>query len=100
MKKWNSWKKEFGKSYKLGSEQSRIEAFLSNDKIIEEHNAKGETYTLGHNQFSDLTREEFSAKYLRPMTPKKFEDKNIVVLDTANLPTSVDWRSKGAVNAV
>jgi len=34
------------------------------------------------------------------MQPKKFEDKNIVVLDTANLPTSVDWRAKGAVNAV
>jgi len=34
------------------------------------------------------------------MTPKKFEDKNIVVLDTENLPTSVDWRTAGAVNAV
>jgi hypothetical protein len=100
MEKWNSWKKEFAKSYKLGLEQARIEAFIANDKIIEEHNAKGETYTLGHNQFSDLTREEFASKYLRPMTPKKDEEKNIVVLSTESLPATVDWRTKGAVNAV
>lgn len=31
------------------------------DDYIEEHNAEGHNYTLGHNQFSDWSRAEYTA---------------------------------------
>jgi len=77
----------------------------NNDQIIEETNAKNLTYTLGHNAFSGMNSEEFaehmhfglnrdliaSAVGLRGFSE---------TLDLVALPTSVDWRTKGAVTSV
>jgi hypothetical protein len=42
----------------------RMGVFAANYKMIQEHNMMGETYTLGMNQFMDMTHEEFAMIYL------------------------------------
>jgi hypothetical protein len=51
------------------------------------------------NQFTDLTSAEFKATYLNlnaASIPKNY----VETLDTTGVPSSVDWRTKGAVTDV
>jgi len=58
----------------------RLGVYYSNLKKIEAHNAKhGETYTMGENQFMDLTHAEFVKFYLGLKTEKKRELRNVHV---------------------
>lgn len=57
---WKNWKSFFGKRYSdLEEESYRFLQFLSNWEMINEHNMGGLNWTLGMNQFSDLSVEEF-----------------------------------------
>lgn len=67
--KWEAFKVEFSKVYRLSNEEVvRKEIFAKHLIEIDEHNqryATGlETYKKGINQFSDLTYEEFAKIYL------------------------------------
>ena len=60
-----AWTKKHAKHYaSVKAELAASAAFIANDAIIEEHNAKKLSYTLGHNEFSDLTWEQFRATHL------------------------------------
>jgi len=79
------------------------EAFASNDEIIRKHNAGNSTFTLGHNEFSDLTWPEFKALYVTGMAanPALRREKNYDhTLKTAPADDSVDWVAKGAVTPI
>lgn len=108
---WASFKEEHGRTYEVEEEAERKKVFAENVKKIEIHNylhSKGlKSYTLGINQFADMTTSEFrtlmngyrkrtnatvdpvhrAATYLSPNIPVK-------------LPDSVDWRTKGYVTPV
>lgn len=60
---WEEWKKKFEKTYSPDEEGHRRALWEENKKIIEKHNAEYEqgktSYTMGLNQFSDMTNEEF-----------------------------------------
>ena len=86
--------------------------WLSNDKFIDETNSRNLTYSVGHNAFSGMNSEEFGefmgfranqdllAKgdgFLRGSVPTVQQGE---VLDVSALPTEVDWRTKGVVNAI
>lgn len=60
------FKDRFSKIYVSDNElNSRFEIFRYNMKAIVEHNAvKGQNFTLGVNQFTDLTAEEFRSLYI------------------------------------
>jgi len=97
--KWTQFKKQFNKAGSTG-----FEAFKSNDAIIQEHNAKGLSWWLGHNQFSDLTWDEFKgAGYVGK--PENFVlDREMnydysLLNQTAPL-VDIDWVAKGAVTPV
>lgn len=75
-----------------------------NDDIIAETNAKNLSYTLGHNYFSALNREEFSTlmkfEFNRLFMNNDNDEIKTSYLRTATnlqLPASVDWRTKGVV---
>lgn len=54
---------EFEKEYDSDEEDlRRMEIFKENSKLIDDHNKGHFTYELGHNQFSDLTYEEYLGK--------------------------------------
>ena len=97
--KFGYFKSQFNKVYdSVEKELVALESFISNEKIILEHNAGNHSYTLGHNEFSDLTWDAFKAIYLRAPMPVK-EKKNVVVMPEATAD-SVDWVAKGAVTPV
>ncbi|KAJ1703382.1 hypothetical protein LUZ63_003161 [Rhynchospora breviuscula] len=100
---YEKWMGEFGRVYSSDTEkQHRFEVFKTNFQFIESMNKQpGLTYTVGLNEFADLTNEEFLTKYVgfkSPSTPKKATPFKYANLTTA--PTCVDWRSSGAVTPV
>jgi len=85
----------------------RLQIFADNFDAIEAHNAKGETYTMGLNQFSHLSFEEFrEAVHIgstRPPNLRRSDSTNALheaPADVSALPTSIDWTAKGAVTPV
>jgi len=102
--KFESWKKEMGKSYATVDEMTAaVTAFAANDKIIEETNAKNLSYKLGHNEFSDLTWEQFQARHMSELftnrNPTNAERVHIT-MGGNTIADSIDWVEKGAVTPV
>ena len=100
--KFGAYKTMFGKSYGSADDESAAKAaFFANDAIIATHNAKGLSYWLGHNEFSDLTWEQFKAQYVGRFedNPHNARAKNYKALPAAT-DDSVDWVTKGAVTPI
>lgn len=75
--------------------------WIENDRFIDETNAKNLSYTLGHNRFSAMGREEFS-DYVHTgywLEPYNVEEP-VAFLRGVAAPASVDWRTQGAVTPV
>ncbi len=87
----------------LADKVSRFEVFKENARYIHESNKKeGMTYKLGLNQFSDMTMEEFTAKYTgaKPGPRISGSEPLPAVGDDCCVPKSWDWRNYGAVTPV
>lgn len=99
---FEEWAMKHGKVYNSVDEKMfRFDVFLKRYLAIMRHNNLKKSYTLGLNKFSDMTDEEFEAKYLgfRPSNRVK----NYVQFsqqEVSQAPTSVDWRTKGIVTPV
>merc|ERR1719198_1029278 len=91
---------EWGKSYGTKAEfDFRMEQFKKTlNKIAEHESNDAHKSTVGLNQFSDWTHEEY--KKLLGLKPRENHGENAEELDTSNLQDSVDWRTKGAVTPV
>lgn len=86
----------------------RMETYIANDAFIHEHNAHANaSFTLGHNEFSHLTFDEFAQMnkgfqmpdgYLAERLQKKTPALRTEVDNEA--PESIDWVEKGGVTAV
>lgn len=72
--------------------------FLANEKYIQSFNADDHSYSLAHNEFSDLSAIEFRRMYLSPMAAERTGHQSSSPYQA--LPTSVDWRTKGYVTPV
>jgi C1A family cysteine protease len=90
---------EFGISYGTQEEfEFRMSLFAKKDAEIKEINATEENFTVGHNFMSTWTDAEY--KKLLGYAGQAGEGvRNYVALEETNA-SSVDWRTKGAVNAV
>jgi hypothetical protein len=103
---YDLWLAEHGRAYNaLGEHDRRFRVFWDNLRFVDAHNARaGEHgYSLGMNQFADLTNEEFRAAYLGARLPARTDR---VAAERYRhdgveaLPETVDWRNKGAVAPV
>jgi cathepsin L len=96
---FESWKTTHSISFTSEVENAyRERIFLKNFAEIEAHNANEfRTYSMGLNQFSAMTQEEFAANYLTLIVP----DSDISEVSTDDVYLGdVDWVSKGAVTGV
>jgi KDEL-tailed cysteine endopeptidase len=99
------WMAKYGRIYKDADEKAqRFEIFKTNARFIETFNAGGRKFWLSINQFADISNDEFRAtKTNKGFIPNKvkvptgFRYENMS-LDA--LPSTVDWRTKGAVTPV
>jgi len=100
---FDQFKLEHSKSYdNIGMEAHKLSIFKDNVDFIQHHNNHLSAelgYTVGLNQFADLTLPEFKREYLgyNALRKPSFET---TVLDEKATADSVDWTTKGAVTPV
>ncbi len=92
---------EHNKNYaSLEEMMYRMEVYLGNKKLINEHNQKESSFSLAINTFADLTWEEFQQGYLSSM-PKDDKSKcEKVKIESSDQIKKVDWEKKGFVQKV
>jgi cathepsin L len=102
---WEAYKSTHSKVYSADEELMRRLIWEQNLQHIQKHNLEFDrgvhSYTLGMNQFGDMTFTEFKTKYLSPMPSS--EPEGSLYLAPSNvgaLPDEVDWRTKGYVTGI
>lgn len=106
---FNSFIKEYRRQYADESERHyRFSQFTANMKIIEEHNAKQTSYVLGITSFTDLSNEEFAARFVlntviankaKSLSSEK-EVEGSFGVNSHGIPHGIDWVSSGKVTSV
>jgi len=98
---FEGYKVRFGKSYTADEEPMRAAIFAANVDKINAHNMRGESWTMGINEFTDLTSQEFAMGRIGGYLPRKLRRQTppapAVHADPA---PSWDWSSKGAVTPI
>lgn len=99
---FQQWKSQQNKAYASPAEQMyRMQNFNRNLQTIQQVNSdKSLTYELGLNQFSDLSEEEFVAKYTGLQGVDTAADFVVPHVNKGVRNDGVDWRDQGAVNDV
>jgi cathepsin L len=90
---------KFDKAYSADVFFHRYSIFKQNLDAIREHNSKGLSWTLGVNQFADLTPSEFK-DYVRAFPPRTPDRSIPFTFEATEVPTSLEWNDKKAVAAV
>jgi len=102
-KEFTNFQERFSKRYSTIQElETRFAVFRKNFIGILAHNADfSQNFTMGVNQFTDLTPEEFKAQYVGGLktTVGSYGCKSFSSSATGS-PSSIDWRTKGVVNPV
>ncbi|XP_059633638.1 vignain-like [Cornus florida] len=104
---YERWRSHHTVSRDLDEKQKRFNVFKENVKHVHKVNKMDKPYKLKLNKFADMTNHEFRSSYAgskvkhnRMLRGSRGGTGGFIHEKTANLPTSVDWRKKGAVNAV
>jgi len=100
---FTKWAKQFQKRYEVDEVFNRFNIFKANYAKINSHNAAKLSWTMGLNEFADLTAEEFGATYkgLLPQRSAYLRSQNAPVFPkNLKLADSLDWTTKGAVTPV
>ena len=100
---FDDFREKFRKNYDSVEEmKERFLIFKTNLRTIIQHNSDTtQNFTMGVNQFTDLTPEEFRAQYISGLNaPLQSYGCGTFSSAASGIPTAVDWRTKGAVTSV
>uniref|UniRef100_A0A8C7DD79 Cathepsin H n=1 Tax=Oncorhynchus kisutch TaxID=8019 RepID=A0A8C7DD79_ONCKI len=81
--------------YDMEEYYHRLQIFIENKRRIDYHNEGNHKFTMGLNQFSDLTFAEFRKSFLLTEPQNCSATKGSHVSSNGPYPESVDWRKKG-----
>nr|GLL30369.1 senescence-specific cysteine protease SAG39-like [Ipomoea trifida] len=99
----DQWMARYGRVYKDEVEKSkRYKIFKENVEYIDAFNKAGvKSYKLGINAFADLTNKEFEASRNGYKLPHDCSSNTLFRYENVSaVPSTVDWRKKGAVTPV
>lgn len=102
-KQFSNFQDRFSKKYENFEEvESRFQIFRTNLRNIIIHNLDhSQNFTMGINQFTDLTPNEFKAQYVGGFKSTVGGTSCGSFSSSASgAPDSIDWRTKGAVTSV
>ncbi|KAG9445527.1 hypothetical protein H6P81_011655 [Aristolochia fimbriata] len=107
---YQRWRSHHTVTRDLAEKKDRFEAFKKNVMYIHSFNKKDAPYKLKLNKFGDMTNEEFRKYYAGYINSRRrkviissdVEEGRLFMYDdkVTEVPTSVDWRAKGAVTAI
>ena len=78
----------------------RLGYFGTLDRYIEEHNAEDHSFKLGHNQFSDWSKSEYSSLFGYELASLEQDPVEFKTFDESANGDKVNWIKKGAVTGV
>jgi C1A family cysteine protease len=103
-KEFTNFQERFNKRYSsLFELEERFDIFRSNYRLIQQHNSDiTQNFTLGVNQFADLTNDEFRTRYTSGIVGERVGAYLCTAYSStaSGAPTAIDWRSKGGVTPV
>jgi KDEL-tailed cysteine endopeptidase len=99
--RFTSFQERFNKRYSTLEElETRFDIFRVNLRDIIEHNlVANQNFTMGINQFTDLTHEEFKGQYTGGYKTGSYGCTTFTS-SASGVPVSIDWRKKNAVTSV
>jgi len=101
---FTKWIAQYSKSYETNEFFNRYNVFKTNVEKIQAHNAGNDSYTMGMNQFGDLTEAEFKATFLTGFTYRKapFAQSKLAapVMTSYDVRDNFDWNQHNAVTPV
>lgn len=99
---FSNFQERFKKRYENIQEmEARFQIFRTNIRNIMIHNLDyTQNFTMGINQFTDLTPEEFKSQYVSGYKPLQSFGCESFSSSASGAPASIDWTKKGVVNPV
>merc|ERR1712195_192977 len=100
---FKAFQTDHAKTYAEHETQAKFRVFKDNVDFINDHNknhADSLGYTVGINQFADMTKTEYKRTMLGYNALRKPTNLVTEQLDETAAPASVDWTTKGAVTPV
>lgn len=92
---FKSWMSQYNKKYEINEFYQRLQIFLENKKRIDQHNEGNHKFSMGLNQFSDMTFAEFKKTYLLTEPQNCSATRGNHVSSNGLYPDAIDWRTKG-----
>jgi len=104
---YERWRSHHTVSRSLDDKHKRFNVFKENVKHVHKVNSMDKPYKLKLNKFADLTNHEFRTLFAgskishhRMLHGKKTNESRSFMYQHARVPSSIDWRKKGAVTPV
>jgi cathepsin L len=90
--------RETGNMFTGEEYQTRFGIWMANKRLVHEHNAGKASFTMALNKLAHLTPAEYRS--MLGFRLNKAQRKASVVRSNFKAPEAIDWREKGAVNAI
>ncbi|XP_014848625.1 PREDICTED: pro-cathepsin H [Poecilia mexicana] len=92
---FKSWMAQYNKAYDFEEYYQRLRIFTENKRMIDKHNEGNHSFTMGLNEFSDMTFNEFRKSFLLSEPQNCSATKGSYLSSNGPHPDSIDWRKKG-----